>query len=118
MAVDFSILLSLLFTLLLVRHTHNVMSFYIYNSYRYITAIEDGEYKRDKIDFWDNVYGFNMKCIKDIALNEPLVDIVSAESVISNAKPLLSLDLNTCTVADLTFESDFKLKCNRQVRLS
>ena len=22
----------------------------------YITAIEDGEYKKDKIDFWDNVY--------------------------------------------------------------
>jgi hypothetical protein len=30
----------------------------------YICAIEDGEYKSDKIDFWDSVYGFNMKVIK------------------------------------------------------
>ena len=36
-------------------------------------AIEDGDYRRDKIDFWDSVYGFNMRVIKDIALTEPLV---------------------------------------------
>ena len=76
----------------------------------YISAIEDGEYKQDKIDFWGNVYGFNMNCIKDIALTEPLVDTVNSKSVISAPKPLLSLDLNTCTVADLSFETDFKLK--------
>jgi SAM-dependent methyltransferase len=26
-----------------------------------ITAIEDEQYRREKIDFWDNVYGFDMK---------------------------------------------------------
>jgi len=30
----------------------------------FITAIEDGQYKDEKIGFWDNVYGFNMSCIK------------------------------------------------------
>jgi len=79
----------------------------------YISAIEDGEFKQDKIDFWGNVYGFNMNCIKDIALTEPLIDTVCSKNVISNAKPLLSLDLNTCTVADLSFTSDFKLKCHQ-----
>ncbi|KUF95291.1 hypothetical protein AM588_10005594 [Phytophthora nicotianae] len=33
----------------------------------YIGAIEDGEYKAEKLDFWDNVYGFDMSCIKEIA---------------------------------------------------
>jgi hypothetical protein len=50
-----------------------------------------------KIEFWDNVYGFNMGIIKDIALAEPLVDIVDSNAVISNAKPVLSLDVMTCT---------------------
>ena len=31
-------------------------------------GIEDGEYRAEKIDFWDSVYGFNMSCIKKIAM--------------------------------------------------
>ena len=30
----------------------------------YMTAIEDEKYKNEKIHFWDNVYGFNMSCVK------------------------------------------------------
>ena len=37
-----------------------------------VCAIEDAEYKKEKIDFWDNIYGFNMKVIKDIALTVSL----------------------------------------------
>lgn len=29
-----------------------------------LVAIEDAEYRREKLDFWDNVYGFNMQPIK------------------------------------------------------
>jgi type I protein arginine methyltransferase len=52
-----------------------------------------------QIDFWDNVYGFNMRVIKDIAITEPLVDVVEARSVLSNAVPILRLDILTCTKA-------------------
>ncbi len=76
----------------------------------YITAIEDAAYMNDKIDFWDNVYGFNMSTIKKMAMTEPLVDTVDPKSLISNFKPILTLDLLTCTVADLSFETTFKLK--------
>ena len=79
----------------------------------YIAAIEDGEYKNDKIDFWDNVYGFDMSTIKNIAMTEPLVDVVDPKTIISNFKPILNLDLLTCTVEDLSFEADFKLKFTR-----
>lgn len=30
----------------------------------YLASIEDDEYRKSKIDFWDNVYGINMSCIK------------------------------------------------------
>lgn len=30
----------------------------------YLSTIEDDEYRKSKIDFWDNVYGVNMSCIK------------------------------------------------------
>ena len=48
----------------------------------YISAIEDGDYKDEKINFWDNVYGFDMSTIKALAIKEPLVDTVNA-----NVKP-------------------------------
>lgn len=79
----------------------------------YICAIEDGDYRTDKIDFWDNVYGFNMSVIKSIALTEPLVDVVEPRSVMTNARPILSLDIATCSKEDLAFTSEFSLKVTR-----
>jgi len=40
---------------------------------------------------------------------EPIVDCVDARQVVTDAVPLLSIDLATCTVADLSFESTFEL---------
>lgn len=79
----------------------------------FITAIEDTEYRRDKIDFWDNVYGFKMEVIKGMALGEPLIDVVEPKAIITNAKPIYSVDLATCTKENLSFQSQFSLKVNR-----
>lgn len=78
-----------------------------------LVGIEDGEYKSQKIDYWDDVYGFRMDPIKDTAYLEPLVDVVEEEAIATTASVLLNLDLATCTVADLTFKSEFSLKCTR-----
>jgi hypothetical protein len=37
---------------------------------------------------WDNVYGFDFSCIKDIALREPLVDTVELKAVVTDPYPL------------------------------
>jgi len=55
----------------------------------WICAIEDGQYKEDKINWWDNVYGFNMSSIRKQALSEPLVDVVDAKQVNSSNSPLI-----------------------------
>ncbi len=52
---------------------------------------------RLQIDFWDSVYGFKMSVIKDMALGEPLVDVVEARAVATDARPILALDVSTCT---------------------
>ena len=51
----------------------------------YITAIEDREYKEEKINWWDNVYGFDMSAIRNVALYEPLVDVVEAKQVVTDS---------------------------------
>jgi len=79
----------------------------------FLAAIEDEDYRRKKIDFWDNVYGFDMSTIKHIALAEPLVDVVEQSAVISDSVKILDLDLLTCTNEDLSFVSSFSLKFKR-----
>lgn len=47
----------------------------------FITAIEDRQYKDEKINWWDDVYGFDMSSIRKVAITEPLVDVVDPKQV-------------------------------------
>jgi len=79
----------------------------------FLTAIEDSEYKEDKINFWDNVYGFDMSCIRKVAMREPLVDVVEPHMVITNAVPVLRVDITKVKKEDLAFTSPFRLTAAR-----
>merc|ERR1712110_862352 len=73
----------------------------------YVCAIEDRQYKDQKINWWEDVYGFDMSCIKKVALQEPLVDVVDRNQVVSNSCLLSEVDLQTCTLEDIPFASAF-----------
>lgn len=98
----------------------------------FFAGIEDGDYKEEKIGcefppatfamvscadpiapVWDNVYGFDYTPLKETALSEPLVDTVEIKTVVTDPTPVLTLDLYTCTTADLAFATDFKLAVKR-----
>ncbi|KAI8810420.1 S-adenosyl-L-methionine-dependent methyltransferase [Cladochytrium replicatum] len=79
----------------------------------YMAAIEDGDYKDEKIGFWDSVYGFNMSHIKTLALREPLVDTVDNKAVVTTSHPFRTIDLATVTVEDLTFSVPFRIVATR-----
>lgn len=98
----------------------------------YLTAIEDRQYKEDKINCkwqrvfnsiwliaiwftlgWDNVYGFDMSCIGKLAITEPLVDNVDAKQIATNYCMVKEVDLYTVKLEDLSFDSEFTLICKR-----
>jgi protein arginine N-methyltransferase 1 len=79
----------------------------------YLCAIEDGSVRRDRFDYWDDVYGFDMTPIKDIAIKEPVVDVVDAKAIVTDTVPILHLDILTCTKEDLDFSCKFKLQAQR-----
>lgn len=79
----------------------------------YVAAIEDGNVKRERFDFWNDVYGFDMSVIKDIAIREPVVDVVDAKAIVTDSKPIVHLDILTCKKEDLEFSSQFKLQAQR-----
>lgn len=75
----------------------------------HVCAIEDRDYKHEKYDFWNNVYGFNMSCMREIAITEPLVDTVDPKLVVSTSALIKEIDLREMTVDDLTFRAPFHL---------
>nr|POF18364.1 putative protein arginine n-methyltransferase 1 [Quercus suber] len=81
----------------------------------YLTAIEDAEHKDDKIEFWNNVYGFDMSCIKKQAMMEPLVDTVDQKQIVTNCQLLKTMDISKSKMApgDASFTAPFKLVAER-----
>lgn len=79
----------------------------------YVCAIEDRQYKDEKINWWDNVYGFDMSCIRKVAISEPLVDVVDPKQVVSNSCLIKEIDMYTVKLEDLTFSAPFHLQCRR-----
>eukprot|EP00835_Amoeboradix_gromovi_P001293 NODE_56_length_25944_cov_0.235287.p7 type:complete len:343 gc:universal NODE_56_length_25944_cov_0.235287:14352-15380(+) len=79
-----------------------------------IALIEDAEYKDEKIDFWDDVYGFDYSCLKPIVLREPLVDTVNANAVSTRSFTMMDINLYTITVEDLkNINLQFKLTATK-----
>ncbi|AOA60353.1 Arginine dimethylating methyltransferase [Komagataella phaffii CBS 7435] len=79
----------------------------------HVAAIEDGNYKNDKIHYWENVYGFDYSPFIEIAMSEPLVDTVENGSVVTTSSKLIEFDLNTVTLEDLAFHRDFSITATR-----
>ncbi|KAJ8140921.1 hypothetical protein OXX80_000437 [Metschnikowia pulcherrima] len=76
----------------------------------YIAGIEDGNYKNDKIHYWEDVYGFDYTPFIEIAMSEPLVDTVDNQSLITTPHKFFEFDINTVTKEDLAFSREFSIK--------
>ncbi|KAH0710107.1 hypothetical protein KY284_011534 [Solanum tuberosum] len=78
-----------------------------------LTAIEDADYKEDKIEFWNSVYGFDMSCIRKQAMMEPIVDTVDQNQIVTNCQLLKTMDISKMTSGDASFTAPFKLIAER-----
>uniref|UniRef100_A0A3Q3GAQ1 type I protein arginine methyltransferase n=1 Tax=Labrus bergylta TaxID=56723 RepID=A0A3Q3GAQ1_9LABR len=80
----------------------------------YVTAIEDRQYKDYKIHCeYRKRVRFDMSCIKEVAIKEPLVDVVDPKQLVSSACLIKEVDIYTVKADDLTFTSPFCLQVKR-----
>ncbi|CAF1382468.1 unnamed protein product [Adineta steineri] len=79
----------------------------------YMVGIEDRDYKEDKVEWWSTVYGYNMSCLKNYVMREPLVDTVDKRQICTDHFPLKTFDLKTMTVKDINVHSKFRLRALR-----
>ncbi|GAB5577667.1 protein arginine N-methyltransferase 3 [Prionailurus iriomotensis] len=50
-----------------------------------LVAVSDMNKHADRIAFWDNVYGFNMSCMKKAVIPEAVVEVLDPMTIISDA---------------------------------
>jgi protein arginine N-methyltransferase 1 len=80
----------------------------------YITAIEDRNYKDEKINWWDNVHGFDMSCMRKVAISEPLVDSIDSNQVVTDHCLVRDVDLYSYKNGESNFSAPFTLNVRKQ----
>uniref|UniRef100_M4A6U9 type I protein arginine methyltransferase n=1 Tax=Xiphophorus maculatus TaxID=8083 RepID=M4A6U9_XIPMA len=78
-----------------------------------LAAVGDAQKHQDRFAFWEDVYGFNMACMKTAVVPEAVVEVVQAETLISEPAVVQTLDCNTVCLSELEFTTDFLLKITK-----
>uniref|UniRef100_A0A8C5PK56 type I protein arginine methyltransferase n=1 Tax=Leptobrachium leishanense TaxID=445787 RepID=A0A8C5PK56_9ANUR len=78
-----------------------------------LVALSDEQKHAGKIAFWDNVYGFDMSCMKKSVLPEAVVETVNPDTVISDPCIIMDIDCRKVSIKDVDFTSSFSLPITR-----
>jgi len=76
-----------------------------------IAGVETNEYQATKIDFWKDVYGFDMSCLQAAgsAVKSTTAEAIDPTSLITKQALIKSLDMLVCKDEELDFFSDFTI---------
>lgn len=72
-----------------------------------IAPVSDVEYMTDCVDFWDDVYGFNMGAMKKKAMAEARVEHMRPYSLAGSESMFKRLELHDTVEADLVFTEEW-----------
>ncbi|ETE74101.1 Protein arginine N-methyltransferase 3, partial [Ophiophagus hannah] len=103
-----------------------------------LVAVSDIAKHTDQLTFWDDVYGFNMSCMKKVVIPEAVVEVLDSRTLISEAciiklsaipksiydfllfgpethicSTLQRIDCHAVSVPELEFSSDFVLTVSK-----
>uniref|UniRef100_A0A671VKP7 Protein arginine N-methyltransferase 3 n=1 Tax=Sparus aurata TaxID=8175 RepID=A0A671VKP7_SPAAU len=73
-----------------------------------LAAVGDTQKHQDRIAFWDDVYGFNMACMKKAVVPEAVVEVVKEDTLIS--EPTV---IQTCSASCLSQLCLSELQCSQ-----
>jgi protein arginine N-methyltransferase 1 len=74
-----------------------------------IAGLSDISLRKEKIDFWGRVWGFDFKPIRRWALSEPIVRTVDESAVVTEECAFAEFDLNTMRADELVVSARFDL---------
>ncbi|QDS72951.1 hypothetical protein FKW77_008443 [Venturia effusa] len=80
-----------------------------------IAPIEDQDYLVENVDFWRDVYGFNMTAMMEKIYDDILVRHLPSKNLAAKSAPFLTLPLHTITAPDLSFVKSFSVELSRDI---
>ncbi|XP_029284589.1 LOW QUALITY PROTEIN: protein arginine N-methyltransferase 3 [Cottoperca gobio] len=78
-----------------------------------LAVVGDTQKHQERIAFWDDVYGFNMACMKKAVVPEASVEVVNEDTLICEPTVIQTIDCNNVCLSELEFASDFCLKITK-----
>ncbi|GAA5922674.1 hypothetical protein JCM1841_001099 [Sporobolomyces salmonicolor] len=70
-------------------------------------------YMKDRVTFWDQVYGFDMKAMKEGIEEEAIIDVVDNAEVVSGEVAITDILTGQTTISALSFATPFSLSVTR-----
>ena len=83
----------------------------------HVGGLSDEQMWKDKVEYWHNVYGYNMVCMKKDVLQEAEVAIVNPEAIFTEMAPVWNLNIQTIKPSELDLLTEFKLHVKKEGRL-
>lgn len=80
----------------------------------YISAIEDAEYREEKIGFWDHLWGYDFSPMKRCVMQEPISDTVDVSALATTTTCILDIDLTKVRKEELDFVAPYRLTVHRK----
>ncbi|KAJ6453197.1 protein arginine N-methyltransferase [Mycena vitilis] len=74
-----------------------------------LALCDASEVSKDRVDFWNDVYGFDLSTMSQDLYDEAIVDVVGPETILSAPYTVKDLNLGVITARQLDFVSSFKL---------
>ena len=75
-----------------------------------IAPLADSDVRVEQVDFWREVYGFDMSGMLEHAFDEVLIQSVDKKEVVGKEVSFRALDLHTVKVEDLSFSAPFEVR--------
>ncbi|KAH3723664.1 protein arginine N-methyltransferase 3-like [Dreissena polymorpha] len=83
-----------------------------------LSAISDPDMHMAHVTYWEDVYGFQMSCMKTCVVREASVEVVKQERVVTDTCVIKDLDVCNCGIADLQFTANFCLTVTRDTTIT
>jgi len=72
----------------------------------------------EQVEFWSDVYGVDMSCLRKRSIEEPLMEVVDAEFMLTDPEQIANFDIMTVDLNYPNFSHQFSLKVTKAGRLS
>ncbi|XP_017111734.1 protein arginine N-methyltransferase 1 [Drosophila elegans] len=72
----------------------------------------------EQVEFWSDVYGVNMSDLRKRSIEEPLMEVVDAEFMLTDPEQIANFDIMTVDLNYPNFSHQFSLKVTKPGRLS